>query len=60
LHFLVARLRDLLLRAVKEPDEGKFARLADRYLHEHKAFFARISPSDQKYFTFQLWQEGIA
>ena len=55
-----ARLRDLLLRAVMEDDKEKLAGLADRYVHERKQFFARLSPDDHKYFSFQLWQEGIA
>lgn len=55
-----ARLRDLLLRAVMEDDKEKAAGLADRYLHERKQFFARLSPDDHKYLGFQLWQEGIA
>ena len=55
-----ARLRDLLLAAVGEADSKKFAALARQYVAERKKFFALVSPDDHKYFSFQLWQEGIA
>jgi hypothetical protein len=55
-----ARLRDLLLRAVNEPDDAGFWKLAGQYVEERKKFFALVSADDRKYFEFQLWQEGIA
>jgi len=55
-----ARLRDLLLAAVKEADSSKFTALARQYVAQRKKFFALVSPDDHKYFSFQLWQEGIA
>jgi len=55
-----AHLRDLLLSTVNETDKDKFARLAKQYVQARKKFFARLSPDDHKYFSFQLWQEGIA
>jgi hypothetical protein len=55
-----ARLRDLLLGAVNEADGKKFAALARQYAAERKRFFALVSADDHKYFSFQLWQEGIA
>jgi len=55
-----ARLRDLLLAAVNESDSTKFAALAKQYVAERKRFFSLLSPDDHKYFSFQLWQEGIA
>jgi hypothetical protein len=53
-------LRDLLLSALNEVDQGRFERLARQYVRERKKFFAQLSSGDQKYFDFQLWQEGIA
>ncbi|MGP8093784.1 MAG: hypothetical protein ACLP72_10730 [Candidatus Sulfotelmatobacter sp.] len=53
-------LRDLLLRAVNEKDEATFGKLAREYIEQRKKFFAQLSPDDRKYFSFQLWQEGIA
>jgi hypothetical protein len=55
-----ARLRDLLLRAVNEPDGAEFQKLAGQYVAERPNFFALVSADDRKYFGFQLWQEGIA
>ena len=54
------QLRDLLLRAVNEPDGPMFEKLAKQYVAERKKFFAQLSEDDAKYFNFQLWQEGIA
>lgn len=55
-----AGLRDLLLRAVNEPEGAAQRRLAREYIDERRKFFALVSADDQKYFAFQLWQEGIA
>ena len=55
-----ARLRDLLLATVNEADSTKLTALAKRYVAERKKFFSLVSPDDHKYFSFQLWQEGIA
>ena len=55
-----AKLRDLLLRALKQPDETSFGKLAQDYLRQRHAFFAKVSPEERKYFEFQLWKEGIA
>jgi hypothetical protein len=55
-----SHLRDLLLAAVTEKDGGAFAKLAEQYVAERKRFLAQLSPDDHKYFSFQLWQEGIA
>jgi hypothetical protein len=53
-------LRDTLLAALAEVDQQKFAPLAKQYLKERKQFFAQFLPGDRKYFSFQLWQEGVA
>ncbi len=54
------RARDLLLDVLNESDEHKFAKLVVEYVAQRKGFFAQLSPDDQKYLAFQLWQEGIA
>jgi hypothetical protein len=55
-----ARLRDLLLEVLAERNSERFAKLADDYLVQRRKFFSLISANDRKYFSFQLWQEGIA
>ena len=55
-----ARLRDMLLTTVNETDKKKFAKLASQYVSDRKKFFSQLSPDDNKYLSFQLWQEGIA
>jgi hypothetical protein len=55
-----AGLRDLLLHALNESDGATFAKLARQYLEQRQKFFAQLSPDDHAYFSFQLWQEGIA
>jgi hypothetical protein len=55
-----ARLRDLLLAAVNEADDKKFAGLARIYASERRKFMEQLSPDDHKYIAFQLWQEGVA
>ena len=54
------QLRDLLLRAVNEPDGAAFEKLASEYIAQRKKFFAQLSDDDHRYLAFQLWQEGIA
>jgi hypothetical protein len=53
-------LRDSLLQAVKEGDVKEFKRKGVEYARERKAFFAQLSADDHKYFSFQLWKEGMA
>ena len=53
-------LRDTLLATLSEVDQQKFAPLAKAYLRERKMFLAQLMPDDRKYFSFQLWQEGVA
>jgi hypothetical protein len=53
-------LRDTLLTTLNEVDKQKFEPLAKKYLQERKRFFAQLLPGDRKYFSFQLWQEGVA
>jgi hypothetical protein len=53
-------LRDLLLTAVSEKDDVAFAKLAKQYASQRREFLAQLSADDHKYFSFQIWQEGIA
>jgi hypothetical protein len=55
-----ALLRDLLLRALNEPEEAAFSKLAKEYREQRKKFFAQLSGDEHKYFCFQVWQEGMA
>ena len=55
-----AHLRDTLLAALSEVDQQKFGPLAKAYLKERSLFMAQFLPGDRKYFSFQLWQEGVA
>jgi len=55
-----AQLRDLLLAALREPDESPFRLAARQYIVERKKFFSQLSADDRKYLSFQLWREGIA
>jgi hypothetical protein len=54
------QLRDLLLRTLAEKDDARFEKLAREYFDQRRNVFAMLSPDDRKYFSFQLWQEGIA
>ena len=54
------RLRDKLLIVLAEPDGARFNTMAQDYLEQRHKFFSLVSANDAKYFSFQLWQEGIA
>jgi hypothetical protein len=53
-------LRDSLLNTLNEVDQQKFQGLTKQYSKDRKQFFAQLLPGDRKYFSFQLWQEGVA
>jgi hypothetical protein len=55
-----SQLRDLLLRALNEPEDASFSKLVKEYMEQRKKFFAQLSADEHQYFSFQLWQEGIA
>ncbi len=54
------RLRDSLLATLNEVEQKKFDQLSKQYLKDRKDFLAQFLPGDHKYFSFQLWQEGVA
>jgi hypothetical protein len=53
-------LRDRLLQALAAANHRQFRKSARTYVAERKRVFAHHSPNDHKYFSFQLWQEGMA
>jgi hypothetical protein len=55
-----AALRDQLLLTLGVADKKGFRSAARKYLAMRRDFLAQLSADDRKYFTFQLWQEGIA
>lgn len=55
--FQLSKLLAAALQARKKSDIS--ANLAN-YLQARKAFQSLLSPDDYKYFSFQVWQEGIA
>jgi hypothetical protein len=55
-----AALRDLLLQALNAADGAELKKASTAYLAERERVFSKLKPDDRKYFSFQLWQEGIA
>jgi len=53
-------LSNLLAQALKAETTKEFSIKLASYLEARKAFQNSLSPDDYKYFSFQLWQEGIA
>ncbi len=53
-------LRDRLLAALTEKEPKRFDALARGYVEARSRFLAGLSDDDHRYFSFQLWQEGIA
>jgi hypothetical protein len=49
-----------LSQAVSAIGTDSFESLFDAYVAERKRFKAALSPADYRYFSFQIWQEGIA
>jgi hypothetical protein len=47
-------------RARKTPGAAERAKRVREYLEAHRKFQQLVSPDDYKYFSFQLWKEGIA
>jgi len=55
-----SKLRDMLLNTLAQTKPREFQKAAAEYVIERKQVFAQLSPDDHKYFSLQLWQEGIA
>lgn len=55
-----SRLSQLLAQTLEAKARQDFESKLANYLKERKAFQDLLSPDDYKYFSFQLWQEGIA
>src|SRR4030095_8412569 len=49
-----------LSNAVSGINNNDFRKLLTQYTDERKKLIGLFKPSDYKYFSFQLWQEGIA
>lgn len=63
-HARVARgyraYRRSLLKAVSQKEKPGFDVHFKRYLRKRKKFKRLLDPADYRYFSFQIWQEGIA
>ncbi len=51
---------EALSKTITEIDSTYFQANVKAYIEKRKAFQQALSPSDYKYFSFQIWQEGIA
>ncbi len=53
-------LSKLLADALRAKKKGEFSPKLERYLEARRAFRQALTPDDFNYFSFQLWQEGVA
>ena len=53
-------LSKLLAKALQAKKKSDFSASLSVYLQAHKAFQQMLTPDDYRYFSFQVWQEGIA
>lgn len=53
-------LSKLLADALRAKKRAEFKRRVEQYLQARRAFQQLLSPDDYSYFSFQLWQEGVA
>ena len=53
-------LRSLLVAALGAVDHPEFRSKLSAYLKQRTELSQTLSPDDYRYFSFQLWQEGIA
>lgn len=53
-------LGKLLAEALQARGKKNFAARIARYLEARRAFAAALAPDDYKYFSFQVWQEGVS
>ena len=50
----------VLAEALEAGGTKQFQKKFSAYLESRKSFAARLRPDDYKYYSFQLWQEGVA
>src|SRR5882672_496880 len=55
-----AALSKLLAKALQAGKKSDFSASLSTYLQARKAFQQLLTPDDYKYFSFQIWQEGLA
>lgn len=55
-----SRLSNLLAQTLQAKTKSELSAKLAIYLEARKAFQSLLSPDHYKYFSFQLWQEGIA
>jgi len=55
-----AALSKLLAKALQARKKSEFSASLSAYLQDRKAFQQTLAPDDYRYFSFQVWQEGIA
>jgi hypothetical protein len=53
-------LSKLLAETLRTKKKSEFPAKLDEYLKARLAFQQMLNPADYKYFSFQIWQEGIA
>jgi len=53
-------LSKLLAETLQTKKKPEFSAKLNEYLKARQAFQQMLSPNDYKYFSFQIWQEGIA
>lgn len=53
-------LCDLLVEALETKDKRALKTKLDSYLAEREKLLKMLKPEEYRYFSFQLWQEGIA
>ena len=53
-------LSKLLAETLQTKKKADFSAKLDEYLKARQSFQQMLSPNDYKYFSFQIWQEGIA
>lgn len=53
-------LSKLLLESLRARKKPEFKKNVDAYLQARRVFQNSLSADDYKYFSFQLWQEGVA
>jgi hypothetical protein len=55
-----ADLSHALVSALDAVDSPHFRQLVKKFIEARDSFQQALSPNDYRYFSFQLWQEGVA